>query len=352
MLLTVRLLVWLRSLFAGRSNAAKATIAAVLFLLWPFVVVGLLATTIADLLGIVGPGQRLGAVPRLAVATVVLVVIGALGSVPGEGTRGPAPKPAPSAVAGRIAPAPTASVAAPVTPSPSSAVSTQAPPTAAPTPAPASTPAPTDAPTMTPEASASPTPTAVPNAIVVTDKVGDQLDDNDDPAKGPAYQDLTRVAAHVAPDEMTGDAWITFEDWVAKAPPAVDPVSNVISFNWYLDTNGDGTPEWQLTVQNTDSAVEQNDVGWVAGLTDLDGRTREGSSFPGRLLVNGAHVTVSFPLYEIEPTPVLAFAAGTESDIWADYANKPLVSVLRHDFVPNAQWPNGHDWLVVATAIE
>ena len=212
-------------------------------------------------------------------------------------------------------------------------------PTAAPTPTP--TGAPTPMPMLRP--TPKPTPTPVPDAVTTNDPTGDQVDENDKPAKGPAYQDITRVAVEARQGRVQLDTW------VAASPPTVDPVTEIMTFNWYLDTNGDGSPEWQVLVGNTDVESEMNAPGWDAGLTDLrSGQTRMASEFPGTLVVDGNHVTARVLLFAIEFPTQIAVAAATESFIWVDPVNDPTNTILRHDYVPNSQWPSGSDWMRVA----
>jgi hypothetical protein len=319
MALTKRLLRWLGSLFRGRSRLVVAVVV-VLFVLfgWLLALLALGVTVVADLVGL-GPGARLPAWSRLTAGVlVVFVAIGLTGNA-GKATSTSA-TPSPGAVAQVASSQPSHSPSL----TPAASGTPTSPPTAQPTPVPAS-------------------PTPIPVAITVTDPKGDLVDENDEPASGPAYQDITKVAVEARAGRLQLDTW------VAAAPPKRDPLYEDITFGWWIDTNGDGDPDYQLLVDNDNIESEQTAPGWTASLFDVAAtHAQSGKDFPGTLVVKGSQVTVRVFLFALQfPSNVQVFAL-TESDTWADPVNDPTNDVLRHDYVPQHTWPDGSEWIRVS----
>lgn len=317
------LLQWVRALFTGRSRAVQIVLGAVLVLVgWVFVLFALMATAIADFMGAIGPTRSMHPALRISAGVVALLVLGTASSTPAPGNDSVAqvPTPVPTELPSD-APAPESPVA-----------TATAPPTASPTVAPTatatSTPAPTPAPTGSP----------LSTSITATDLRGDQFDENDEPVDGVDYQDIVAASAEWQ------DLRLRLVLDVATAPPRVDPLREVITFAWQLDTTMDGLPDWLLIVENLEEPGAENAPGWSAGLTRMsDGQTLGGPEFPGTLRVDGARVTATTDLYA--RTDRVGVAATTEHTVWTSATEALTI----YDDLPQEQFPNGNDWLVIGT---
>lgn len=331
--LSSSLLRWVRSLFAGRSRGVKSVVVVVLVLFgWALLFFSFMATAIADAVGAIGPGRRMPPAIRIGVGVLALIIVGAISMPPRRDiarvTEVPTPTPTTVAIT-----TPTASIPTPTTP----AVPTPTTP-AVPTPTPvlAPTPTPVLAPTPTPE----PTGTPAPTSITVTDPRNDQFDEDDNPVDGVPYQDIVAMSA----SWLRLDFQLQLVLEVAAAPPKVDPLREVITFAWLLDSTMDGHPDWLIIVENLDEPRYENVPGWSVGLMRMeDGQSLDGPEFPGTLLVDGARVTVTTDLYN--RTDRVGIAAMTEHTIWKG----PLEATTIHDDLPENQYPDGNEWFVIAT---
>jgi hypothetical protein len=320
--LTRSLFTWVRSLFAGRPRWIQFVLVVALVLFgWAFLLLSAVVTLIADGVGATGPGGRLHPLARVGIGVVVLFAL--VAALPNRPNRNE-----------------TADLTPTVTPS--SAATVSAMPSSNPTlvAMSASPEPPTASPSVTPIPS--PTETAAvasaPTSASATDPAGDQLDENDEPVDGVDYQDIVAMTAEWR------DPRLALSIDVAAAPPKVDPLVEVITFAWLLDTDTDGQPDWLLIVENVDEPPEENAPGWSVGLTRMsDGQTLAGREFPGTLLVDGPRVLLTTDLYA--RTDRVGIAATTEHTVWEG----PLEATTIHDDLPQTQWPEGNDWLVIAT---
>lgn len=328
--LTQSLFAWIRSRFTGRPQATQAVLAlAVITFGWIFVIGGAIVTAVADLVGATGRGKHVHPIARLGIGALVLVVLGAV--LPESPTQSDtaALGPTPILTHAVVTPAPTP---ADVATSPPSASAPEPVPTTSLPPSPTPTPAPTASP-----ATASPRPSAATSASAI-DPMGDQFDENGDPINGVDYQDIVAGTA----------AWqglrLHLSIDVLAALPAVDPLVEVITFAWLLDTDVDGQPEWLLVVENLDEPAEENAPGWGAALTRMDdGQTLAGPEFPGTLVIDGRRVILTTDLYARSSR--VGIASTTEHTIWEG----PLEATTVTDDLPDSQWPEGNDWIVIAT---
>lgn len=318
------LLAWVRSLFAGRPGTVQIALAVVMVLVgWIFLAFAFLVALIADGIALTARGRTLSPLARVGMAVGILLLVGAVTP------RGPQRDEPVSVIA-----TPSPSVTA-ILPSPAAVAPTA-------TPSPSATPAPsmTTAPTATPAGTATaPAGTPAPTTVAVKDPRGDMLDENNEPVDGVAYQDIIAVSA-----EWTRDFTLRLTTEVAARPPKVDPVVEAITFAWMIDTNVDGSPEWLLVVENLDEPDEENAPGWGAGLTRMsDGQTLAGPEFPGTLLVDGTRIVVTTDLYARGDRAQITATA--EHTVWTG----ALEATTHHDDVPQDSWPEGDDWLVIAT---
>jgi hypothetical protein len=190
-----------------------------------------------------------------------------------------------------------------------------------------------------------PTPTTPPSEVTLKDSMGDMVDENDKHALGEGYQDITKVTV------AARNGHVALDMWLAQPVPPLgrDPQYEAISFIWWLDTNGDGGPDYQVFVENTDARQEMTSFGWDAGLFSYAANYNwGGQDFPGTLHVDGDHVTVTLDFGVIGSPDRISAGAETESDILEDPINHPLNDVLRHDYAPNDSWPNGKGSIVVS----
>lgn len=333
------LLRWVLSLLVGRSRPVQVAAAAVIVLVgWPFLVLALLVTGVADLIGLVRAGRALSPAIRLSASVLVVLGIGLMGSAASPDTNDrTAARPSPASTASAV---PTLGTATSSPPATTVASPTPSAPTAAPTESP--TPTPVATPTIAPTATPAPTPTVrpVPTLITAADPRGDQFDEKDEPVDGVDYQDIVATSAEWRVDERKLMLMIE----VAARPPKVDPLREVITFAWQFDSDTDGTPDWLLIIENLDEPGEENAPGWGAGLTRLsDGQTLAGPEFPGTLLVDGRRVAVTTDLYARRDR--VGIAVTTEHTVWTG----PTEATTIHDDLPDRQFPDGNEWLILST---
>jgi hypothetical protein len=274
-----------------------------------------------------------GAIAVLFGLTTVVAAGQAIGLLPASSTSDGSPSPGP------IAAGPSA------TRSPIPMPSTRS---EQPTPTPGATSMPTVHTSMTPAPSPSPTPQPTPSATPPSasssfkDGSNDFIDLNDEKATGPAYQDIARV------DVESRQGRIQLDTYVRAKPPVVDPVKEEISFVWQIETDGDGSPDFSVMLQNTDAENEFNAPGWTADLFDYKSATaRAAEDFPGTVVVGGPRVTVRVFSFAVGFPEVVRVAAQTEHTVFPDPVNDPTNSTTVHDFAPSSQWPDGTEWMVV-----
>ena len=199
---------------------------------------------------------------------------------------------------------------------------------------------------MLPITTLAPTVSPIPTSLKVTDAVGDVRDEAGRKGSKLAYLDITSMAAHTGADSFYPGDHIYLDVWVAATPPAVDPLRETISFSWLLDTNVDGNPDWEVSIQSDDLSESNGYSAWTSSLWSLsDNQVRYG----GEVTVDGNHVGIRIDAGRIHGPARVGIAGATESAIWADPVNDPLNVTIRHDNLPDSQWPDGANWLLLTT---
>jgi hypothetical protein len=201
---------------------------------------------------------------------------------------------------------------------------------ATPTPSP-SQPSPTIVPTVVPSPGLS--------TIAVIDDAADDLKDVDGaPTSGPRYADIVQVSI-----KSEGDDWLLSifarEDIVWK-----DPYLENLWYGFWLDIDGDGEPEYTVSMEN---GSRQNE--WFGDLFSVDEAfTYAEDKFPGVALPVGTSAVIRLRSEAIRNPELLSAAATIERQLWADPANDPLNVAETFDDAPDTQYPDdGAEWMRV-----
>lgn len=162
------------------------------------------------------------------------------------------------------------------------------------------------------------------------DDIGDLIDADGERARGPAYVDITMVAAQL--DD--GDLTVRIE--VAETPPTVDPLTAEVSYGYLLDVDGDNEPDFQVLVSNIEEGGSFS--GSISRLTDGD--TRAGDDFPGIATINANLVLVQLPLDQVDGPSSVQLAAFAEWIFYPDPNEDPTRFDMVTDEAPDAIWPD------------
>jgi hypothetical protein len=163
------------------------------------------------------------------------------------------------------------------------------------------------------------------------------VDENDRPADAVAYQDIVRVVV-VAENELQVRIWVA-----GTLPTHWDEVREQILAGYLVDTTGDGSPDYQVNVQNG------ADDRWIASFLDLaTGTSKEGFDFPGLAVPYGDLIDLRLALRLIgDPSGPIRVSVYTEHDLYPNPVGHPFDHTLRRDRTPNHTYPVGPDWIVV-----
>jgi hypothetical protein len=207
------------------------------------------------------------------------------------------------------------------------------------TPSPSTEPSaePSDDPTSTPRPTATPVPLP-PTSATLADAPMDTKSDEGAPVDGPGYIDIIEVSVSHA-----GDDWL-FTIRTRSNLQWRDLFSESLWYGFHLDVDGDGLPDYQVSLENGGDPGE-----WSGVLFDWeDGYTYDEDEFPGAATPAANTAQIRLVADSIGNPGTLWTAGEIERGYWPDPVNEPLTIEYSGDGAPDVQFPDDDpDWIVV-----
>jgi LysM repeat protein len=177
-----------------------------------------------------------------------------------------------------------------------------------------------------------------PTIASLPDATNDLLDPSGNAVNGQAYADFTGLAARINPTDLQ------VEMRLLTGPPDVDPSVETITYTVYIDTTGDGQPDFAITYGN---AVVQGEA-FAPELTDLStNQATIGADFPGTVEQFGTSIRITVSLAALGDTGRYSLAAKVDRRYMPGGPGDSEIDESV-DSVPDQQWPHPNArWLTV-----